>query len=416
MTLALAGLCLLIAAAGPVPAAGEEEASGAKGDWPQYRGPGRDGVSPETGLLTTWPGSGPRELWRVPLGEGFSGIAAVDGRLYTMYGRGKDEYVASLEAATGREVWRRRIDDNHRDSQGNGPRSTPTVEGGVVYVLGARGMLAALKAESGEIIWERDLEEEYGAKVPRWGASVSPLVEGDLLLVETGSSGGRSLMAFDKEFGRVVWASQTDKPGYSSPLAVTVNGTRQILFFTATGLVSVSPEDGSLLWRVAWKTSYDVNAAMPVFLAPDRVFISSGYDVGAAVFRITGSGKKTGVEEIWRSRVMKNHFNSSVLYDGYLYGFDDGTLKCIDPQSGEEKWRQRGFAKGSLLAADGHLIVLGERGQLALAEATPAAYREKGRSQPLEGKTWTMPTVSNGRLYLRNEEELVALDIRSEQR
>jgi outer membrane protein assembly factor BamB len=176
--------------------------------------------------------------------------------------------------------------------------------------------------------------------------------------------------------------------------------------------MSVAPADGALLWRVPWRTSYDVNAAMPIFIPPDGVFISSSYDTGGALYRIKGGGAGMQAEEIWRSRVLKNHFNSSVLYQGHLYGFDDATLKCVDARTGEEKWAARGFGKGSLLVADGHLVILGERGQLALAPAVPGGYQEKARTQPLEGKTWTMPTLSNGRLYLRNEAELVALDVK----
>jgi hypothetical protein len=192
---------------------------------------------------------------------------------------------------------------------------------------------------------------------------------------------------------------------------VTVDGIRQALFFTATQLVSVSPADGRTFWRQPWETSYDVNAAMPVFLPPDRVFISSSYDRGALVLTMRRDGDGVAISEAWRSRDMKNHFNSSVYLDGHLYGFDDGTLKCLDAATGEERWAQRGFAKGSLLAADGHLVVLSERGVLALVEATPSAYVERARAQVLDGKTWTMPTLSDGVLYVRDQQEIKALKI-----
>ncbi len=397
-------LSMLLAAAGlavPGPAAAA--------DWPQYRGPERDGVSAETGLAESWPDAGPPVLWRVPLGDGYSGISAAGGRLYTLMGSGGDEVAVCLDAATGEEIWRRRIDANRKDGMGDGPRSTPTVEGGVAYVLGARGKLLALKAADGEVLWQKDLPAEFGARVPQWGVSGSPLVEGNLLLLDVGGRSGHSVMALDRKTGEAVWASQSGSPGYASPLAVTIHGTRQVLFFTAAGLLSVAPGDGALLWRVPWQTSYDVNAAMPVFLPPDKVFISSSYDTGAALYRIQGGGRDLRPEEVWRSRVMKNHFNSSVHYKGHLYGFDDATLKCIDPRTGQEKWAARGFGKGSLLAADGRLFVLGEKGQLALVVAVPDAYRELARAQPLEGKTWTMPTLSDGRLFLRNEAQMVAL-------
>ena len=215
-------------------------------------------------------------------------------------------------------------------------------------------------------------------------------------------------MAFQKKNGSVVWKTHTDKQGYSTPIGVTVNGVRQILVFTGTTLVSVSPQ-GNVLWKYPWRTSYDANIASPIFVAPDKVFISSSYDVGAALLQIKGNE----VQEIWKSRIMKNHFNSSIVDGNNLYGFDDATLKCIDVLTGAEKWKQSGFGKGSLILADGHLIVLSERGKLALVEATPTAYKEVASFQALDGKCWTMPTLANGKLYLRNQKSLVSLDLKA---
>jgi outer membrane protein assembly factor BamB len=272
-------------------------------------------------------------------------------------------------------------------------------------------MVHALNAASGEKIWSKDLKAEVGAQVPQWGISTSPLVEGDLLLVDAGGGKNKSLAALDKKTGAVRWTAHSDRPGYSSPLAVTIAGVRQVLSFAGTSLVSVAATDGKVLWSLPWETSYDVNAAMPVLIPPDRVFISSGYDKGGAVYRVKKEGEGFKTEEVWNTRVMKNHFNSSIHYGGYLYGFDDATLKCVDAATGEEKWRQRGFQKGSLLIADGHLVILSEAGLLLLAEATSAAYKEEGRMQVLEGRTWTMPSLAGGKLYLRNQKEMVALEL-----
>lgn len=381
------------------------------GDWPQYRGPARDGISAQTGLLREWPAGGPKVLWKVPLGEGYSGISVSDGRLYTMFSKEGAEYVGCFDPATGKEIWKTRTDANRSDEMGDGPRSTPTVDDRMVYALGANGMLIAVKSAGGEKVWQKDLKAEFGARVPHWGVASSPLVEGDLLIMDAGGP-GKSVVALDKRTGETRWTAHDDRPGYSAPLAVTIHGVRQVLSFAGTSLVSVAPGDGRVLWSVPWKTSYDVNAAMPVFIPPDKVFISSGYDVGAAVYQVTkDGGGKLEVAEVWKSRIMKNHFNSSIHYGGHIYGFDDATLKCIDAQTGEERWRQRGFNKGSLLLADGHLIVFGEAGQLALVEATPEAYREKAKAQILEGRTWTMPALAGGRLYLRNQKEMVALEV-----
>jgi len=379
----------------------------AAADWPQFRGPGRDGISAETGLASDWGEQGPPVLWRTVLGEGYSGMSVADGRLVTMAGRGADELVLAFDADSGEELWRYRIGDKWRDGQGNGPRSTPTIRGNVVYAVGAHGTLAALSASDGKELWAHDLEKEYRARIPRWGMSSSPLIEGDLLLVEVGGKDAL-IVAFDAASGKEAWRAGDGKAGYAAPLAVTAGGTSQVLFFTGDGLVSVSPADGKILWERAWKTSWDVNAAMPVLVPPDRVFVSSGYDVGAALFRL----RADGVEELWRSRGMKNQFSSSLLHDGHLYGFDNKILKCIDAGSGELRWQARDFGHGSLIYADSHLIVMGERGTLALVEASPAGYREQARLQVFDGKTWTLPTLAGGILYLRDEKELVALDVR----
>ncbi|HYN22050.1 MAG TPA: PQQ-binding-like beta-propeller repeat protein [Thermoanaerobaculia bacterium] len=381
-------------------------------DWPQFRGPNRDGISRETGLLKSWPAGGPKVLWKIPMGEGFSHLTVAKGRLFTLYGQGAHDFAAAYHAGTGRPLWRVPLGRKYTDGQGNGPRSTPTVDGDMVYVLTARGLLAALNAAHGKKIWEHDLVRDFGAEPPQWGISTSPLVEGNLLLVDVGGSRGRSLAAFDKKTGKTVWTSQNEAAGYSAPIAITVGGIRQVVFFTGRAVLAVAPKDGKLLWRVPWKTDYDVNAATPIFVAPDKLYISSGYDTGAAMFRIKVAGGRVGAEEVWQNRRMKNQFSSSVLHNGHIYGFDNSVLKCIVAATGEEKWKESGFGHGSLILADGHLVVLSERGKLLLVEATPAGYREKGSSQPLSGKCWTGPTVAEGRLYLRNEENLLALDWR----
>lgn len=379
-------------------------------DWPQFRGPNRDGVSTETGLATSWPEGGPPALWRAPLGEGYSGIVVVDGRLFTLFADAKDELVVALDAATGKELWRYRLDAKYFDGQGNGPRSTPTVDDGVVYALGAKGRLAALDAATGKRLWNQDLKAAFGARPPQWGVATSPLVEGDLLLIDVGGKPGAALVALHKRTGLVAWTSATDQAGYSAPIAVTVGGLRQVLFFTGSRLMAVTPADGRELWSERWKTSYDVNAATPIFIPPDRVFVASGYNVGGALYRIEVDGTSAKASQVWRTRGMKNQFSSSVYRDGVLYGFDQAFLQAIDVATGEERWKARGFGHGSLTYADGHLIVLSDRGTLALVEATPEAYREKARADVLAGKCWTVPTFAGGRLYLRNEREIVALD------
>lgn len=396
-------------------------------DWPQWRGPEKDGISREIGLLKKWPDGGPQVLWRVPLGEGFSGISVVGGRVYTMFSEGDDEFVVCLNASNGEEMWRFRSDSNYIESMGgNGPRATPTIDGELLFTVTAQGKLYALNTENGEKVWSHDLKGEFGSKIPRWGTCTSPLVEDDLLLVEVGGTDGKSIVAFDKKNGDIVWNSHADILGYSSPIAATIGGIRQFIVFTGTQLVSVSPENGQLYWKYPWQTQYDVNAATPVFIPPDKIFISSGYGKGAAVVQVRvkaspessaeeNEAEKNGAEisvvEIWKNEKMKNHFATSVLYGNYLYGFDNAILKCIDANTGSEKWKTRGYGKGTLMLADGHLIILSDRGKLGLAEATPSAYNEVASAEVLSGLCWTVPTLANGRLYARNEKEMVCLDM-----
>ncbi len=380
------------------------------GEWPRFRGPAADGVSAETKLAAAWPEQGPAVLWRASLGSGYSGLSVAGGRVYTMFGSGDSEFVVALGAADGKEVWRFRIDKLWRDRQGDGPRSTPTLHDGTLYAVSAGGRLVALDAKDGRSLWQRELREDFGARIPRWGFSASPVIEGKLLLLEVGGPGAL-IVGLDRKSGREVWRAGDGKAGYSTPLVATLGGVRQAVFFSAKGIVAVSPSDGALLWTRPWETSWDVNAAMPVQVSPETLFISSGYDVGAALLRVRAGEGKIQVEEVWRNREMKNQFSSSVLHAGQLYGFDDRTLKCIDVATGELRWRARDFGHGSLIRAGRRLFVLGDNGLLALVEATPEEYREKGRMRPFDGKTWTAPALAGGRLYLRDENAVIALDV-----
>ncbi len=403
-TLAVAIAILVAPVVGPI--------SAGAADWPSYRGKDGHGRSDETGLLVSWPLEGPQVLWRVELGQGYSGIAVRGDRVFTQFGQSGEEIAAAFDAADGSEIWRTVTGKDRPDGQGGGPRSTPTIDGDLVFVVGAYGTLHALETTDGATVWSRDLRADFGARIPRWGVSASPVVTGDLLLIEAGGKADNALLALDKATGALRWHTRSDKPGYSTPIVANISGREQAIFFTADGLVATSLADGSSLWEFPWKTSYGVSAAMPVFVPPNRIFISTGYGKGAALVQISPSEDGLEVEEIWRSKVMQNHFNSSVLVNGYLYGFDNATLKCIEAASGEQRWAQRGFGKGSLLYADGHLVVLSERGVLLSVEATPERYNETGRVQILNGKTWTMPSLADGRLFLRDEREMVAVSLR----
>ncbi len=380
------------------------------GDWPQWRGPNRDGVSHEEGIAREWPASGPPVVWRQPMGIAYSAVSVVGSRLYTMIATDDEEFAVCLDVADGSEIWREKTGPRFDNDRGSGPRSTPTVHEGKVYVLSGVGVLRTLDAETGDTIWSRDFVEEFGSNRPGWGFSGSALVEGDLVMVEAGGKESGALVAFDKESGDIAWTTGAGDAAYSSPVAVTYNGTRQVLFLTPGALTSVAPADGEVLWSYDWPEG--INIATPLFVPDDLVFVSASYDKGSAVVRMSGQGADMSVEKVWATRVMRNHFNSSVLLDGYLYGFDNANLKCIEAATGDEKWSHpRDLGKGSLVRVGDRLIVLGEEGALALVEATPDKYRELAKVQMLHGRCWTPPTVAHGKLYLRNQEELVCLDV-----
>ena len=401
-TLPALSLSLALLAAGPAAAL----------DWPQFRGVNRDGVSAETDLPRSWPAEGPRVVWKRAIGEGYSGISVVGDRLYTMDSDETAEYVLALEAGSGKEVWRVPAGPKLVDDMGNGPRTTPTLDNGTIYAMGSHGRLLALKAADGAKIWEVDLPQAFAAKRPTWGYSGSPLIDGDLLILEVGGTEGRGVVAFEKATGKVRWGALDGDAAYSSPVLMTIGGVKQYVVARRAGSQTVALRpDGSVLWTHPGPPTVIASA---LWIPPDKVYVSGGDDAGAVLMRIKTEGGKATVEELWKTRTMKNHFNDAVLVGSHLYGFDNATFKCLSVATGEQAWAFRGLGKGSLLVADGDLlIVLSDQGTLLLVEATPDAYTELARFQAMEGKAWTGPTLADGRLYLRDHDEIVALEMKA---
>ena len=325
---------------------------------------------------------------------------------------GPHEAVVCWDASTGRELWRFRYPAQFTSDQGSGPRSTPTVDGNRVYTVGATGQLYCLDADTGRALWHRDLVGELGGRVPQWGVSFSPLVDGPLVFTQPGGNQGNSLAAFDKYTGALRWKCLDDRPGYASPVLSTAGGVRQVIFFTAQAVVSVQPENGRVYWRFPWTTAMDCNIATPI-VHGDYVFISSGYGQGCALLKVVSRGQGAlGVNVVYTSKNMRNHFSTSVLYGNHLYGFDQTQLICMELATAKVKWRVRGFRKGSLLVADGMLIILGEYGKLALAEATPRGYRPLASCTLSRLRHWTPMALAQGLLYVRNQRQILCLDLR----
>lgn len=382
------------------------------GDWPQFRGPDRHGIGDGEGLLRDWTHQAPVERWRRTIGAGYSGVTAVGDRLYTMATDGEKEWLLCLDGENGDLLWRLSAGPAGTSDLGDhGPRSTPTVARGAVFTASSAARLVVASAEDGRLLWERDLTE-FGA-APRFGYAVSPLVDGELVLVEAGGGDDApGILAFDRTSGELRWSALSGPAGYSSPIVVEIADQRQYVFFRRAGaeVVAVSPQ-GEALWR--HPTTALAIIVTPIFLPPDRIFVASADDVfGGLMLRVGVSDGAWSVEELWSERRMRNHFNSSVAIGGHLYGFDNGTFRCLDAASGEPRWGRRGFGKGSLVAADDLLLVLGDDGTLALVEASPEAYREHGRLRAMSGRAWTAPTLAGGRVYLRDFDEIVSYDLR----
>ena len=379
-------------------------------NWPQWRGPNRDGVSKETGLLKQWPAEGPPLLWKASgAGGGFSSFSVANGKLYTMGLRGTKEFVIAFDAATGKEAWATPNGNAFRNDRGDGPRGTPTIDGDRLYALGGSGDLSALDVKTGKLIWSKNILSEFGGQNITWGISESPLIVGDKLLVNPGGPQA-SIVALNKSDGSVIWKSQSDKAGYSSAIPVQVNGGTQVVFFTHQRAVGLDLKDGKLLWEYAKPANNVANAATPIARG-NRVFISSDYGTGGGVVEIKPDGS---AQEVWFTKDMRNHHSSSVLVGDYLYGFSSAILTAIKFDTGEIAWRDRSVGKGSLVYADGRLYCFSERGVMGLVEATPTGYVERGRFKIEAGslETWTHPVVAGGRLYLRDQDTIYAYDVR----
>ncbi|MHC4876572.1 MAG: PQQ-binding-like beta-propeller repeat protein [Planctomycetota bacterium] len=397
-------------------------------DWPQWRGVARDGLSRDKGLLAEWPADGPQVAWKVDtIGDGYSSIVVADGRIITMGNVDGEGRVICLNEKDGSTLWSVHPPTEkklYKHGKGDGGRGTPTIDGEFVYAIGGGGDVTCLQVADGKVVWSKHLVDDLGGKVPGWGYSESPLIDGDNVIVTPGEAGG-TVAALNKRTGEVVWQSTdlTDKAHYCSAALATIHGVRQIITFTGgrgskrnpgdpPRVVGLEADTGKLLWSYEKSANRTANVSTPI-IHGDTVFSASAYGTGGGLCRIRKSDSGFEAEPVYFENKMQNHHGGMVLVDGYLYGTGSNTLICLDIKSGEIAWQDRSAGKGSVAYADGHIYLYGEKNQVALVEANPDEYVEKGRFDvpKSEWPTWAHPVVANGKFYLRDMNSLTCYDV-----
>lgn len=420
-------------------------------DQPAYRGSQRDGIVIGPPIRSSWE-SAPKPLWQQPVGGGYASMAIVGDRLVTIEQRDDKEAVLCYQASSGREIWKYEYPAYFWEGMGGaGPRSTPTIEGGIVYAQGAMGDLICLALDTGKLLWSRNLLETFQLPNTQWGMTCSPLVIDHRVVVNAGGRRGDGLVALDRQTGKVLWAgaglsqsahadpaavgppdvtppedsepghakipeSGQNRPGYSSPILATIHGVHQIVSFDGTGLRGYDIETGRTLWFQPHENGAAVNAAQPILFEDGRIFISCSYDVGCAMVQVDFSGDTWSVSKLWENKNMRCKFSSPILFEGYLYGLDEGYLTCLDPQTGERAWkrsREGNYKHGQLMLTNGVIVALSEYGRCHFVKPNPKSLEELGQFQALSDdyKTWNPPALVRGRLYVRNHRDMACYDL-----
>ena len=364
-------------------------------DWPQWRGPNVDGISYEVG----WDAANPRELWRAQVGPGHPAVSVVGDRAYTLGYRDSRDYVVCLNVASGETVWETSYPSEFGNADYGGPAATPAVSNGKVYTISRHGLLHCWNARNGKSLWQRDLCKTLGATPGSFGFTGSPVVHGNVVFIDVGV-----VAAINRTTGALIWKTANHGAGYSTPVPFKFRNRLLLATFPAKGLIIINVANRKLVAQYPWTTYYDINVATPI-VSGTKIFISSGYNTGAALVELTPSGAK----RVWQNKAMRNHMATCILRDGKLYGFDEGQLKCMDLATGEPLWTQRGMGKGSLMLADEKLIIMTTKGELVIAQASSEQYTELSRTNAVDSQnTWTMPVLSNGRIFCRSDKGDVA--------
>lgn len=389
--------------------------SGAEGyAFPQFLGPRRNAKVPGPRLARNWETRAPREVWRRPVGAGWSAFAVKDGRAYTQEQHGEEETVAAYDLLTGAELWRHADPTRYSTTMGGtGPRATPTLDGDRVYTVGATGRLNCLNAVDGAVVWSIDMLEDNEASLNMWGTAGSPLLLDSLVIVSPGGPENRSLVAYHRDTGAFVWGGGSATAGYSSPSLHTIAGREQILIFNRGSVFAHDPADGRPLWEYPWERVECISQPLP--LPGDRVFVSSGYGIGCKLLQIGPDGDGLKADLVWETPRLKAKFSNVVYYGGFIYGLDDGILVCLDPETGKRRWKRGRYGHGQILLVDDLLLLQTEEGELLLLEISPEKPVELGRIAALEGKSWNNMALAGPYLLMRNDHEAVCYELPLEQ-
>jgi outer membrane protein assembly factor BamB len=391
-------------------------------DWCGYRGPNQDGISNETVNLN-WPADGPKVVWKAETKNGFSSFAVVGDKAFTLVNRDLDgsprEICVALDAASGKEVWMADLAAGKGYSgggDGDGPRSTPTISEGLVYTFTPDLVLHCHDAQTGKAVWTKDLIKEHAGHNIGWNSAASPVIDGDLVFV-AGGGPGQSLLGIAKKTGKVVWKTGKETMTHAMPVVGTILDRRQVIFFCKSGLVAVAAKNGRELWRFPY--NYKTATAVSPVICGDVVYCSAGYGVGGGACKITKSGTRFTATELYRNvKSIQDLWSTPVFKDGYLYGmisfkqFKKGPLKCVEAATGNIRWEQPGFGAGQVILVGDKLLALSDQGELVVVEATPNSYKEIARAKVVNGKCWSTPALSDGRIYVRSTTEAACLDAR----
>lgn len=389
-------------------------------DWAQWRGPNRDGLSPDTGLLKQWPAGGPPLAWKATgLGGGYSSVSILGDRIYTLGDQGDACNLLALNSADGKIVWSTRVGPAGGHPKYPGPRSSPSVEATLIFALGQDGDLICAETATGKERWRKHLQKDFqGRMMSGWRWSESPLLDGDKLLCTPGGPKG-SVIALKKATGELIWQTTelTDKAAYSSLVPAEIGGIRQYLVLTEVSVAGIASDSGKVLWRIERKIEKATAIVATPVCSGGHVFVTSSYEFGTCNgYKVTAEGAQFKVDPVYSGSQLKNHHGGVVVVGDHVYGTNDQTLKCLDLKTGKEIWADRSVGKGSITYADGHLVVRSERGPVALVEATPEGYKEKGRfNQPDRSKenSWAHPVIIGGKLYLRDQDILLCYDVKA---